>query len=739
MNSFAALEQYLQQVRKRWQVTVASRGLGIAAAAALILTVICVIVANRFAFSTLSVISGRAVLYIATGAVLALALIRPLLALRRRGSSSPWVQRMGSQFPAFGERIETFVDKNASEHRNPIMELLAEDTMKLAAQAPPEQIASSGPILTFSGVALVALAVLIWLGVAGPGYLGYGTARLWGGWLKSNVSNLYQISVDPGAATVRRRADLLITARLLGFYSPTAHLYAKYASSSKWEEAPMVRRPDDSGFEFQFAGVDESLRYYVSAGSVKSQEYDVKVVEMPNVKKLRLTYHFPSWTGIAPVTQEPGGDIRAVAGTEVEVQVETDRPLASGTLQVDGQPSIALRSDANLSRGTITVQKDGRYFVAALYNGEVVRLSDDYFIEAVADQPPTVKVVRPGRDAKATAIEEVTAQFEADDDFGLKSFDLHYSVNGAQEKTVPLNAKGGKQAGASHMFALEDFKLVPGDVISYYAVARDAKVETKTDMYFVEVQPFELEYYQSQQGGGGGGGGGDDDGSQISRRQKEIVAATWNLARDKKMDKQKAADNAKTLSGVQSKLRDQANTLAERMKKRQLADASGEFKAFVKNMEEASAAMSPAADKLKEQKWEEAMAPEQKALQYLLRAEAIFRQIQVAFGNQGGGGGGGMGRDLSDMFNLELDTEKNQYETGQQASAQERDKELDSALEKLRELARRQEQLAEQQKRQQLPSFDQRWQQEMLRREAEELAKQLQQMQIGRASCRERV
>ncbi|HZS50472.1 MAG TPA: hypothetical protein VFA54_06415, partial [Bryobacterales bacterium] len=91
--------------------------------------------------------------------------------------------------------------------------------------------------------------------------------------------------------------------------------------------------------------------------------------------------------------------------------------------------------------------------------------------------------------------------------------------------------------------------------------------------------------------------------------------------------------------------------------------------------------------------------------------------------------GGGMGRDLSDMFNLELDTEKNQYETGQQASAQERDRELDQALEKLRELARRQEQLAEQQRRQQIPNFDQRWQQEMLRREAEELTRQLQRMQ----------
>src|SRR6185369_14206516 len=98
-----------------------------------------------------------------------------------------------------------------------------------------------------------------------------------------------------------------------------------------------------------------------------------------------------------------------------------------------------------------------------------------------------------------------------------------------------------------YTFMLESQGLVPGDVVSYYAIARDAKTESKTDIFFVEVQPFEREFFQSQQGGGGGGGGGgEDDSSEISRRQKEIVAATWNLARDRALDKQMAAEHAKT-------------------------------------------------------------------------------------------------------------------------------------------------------------------------------------------------
>src|ERR1035441_7237932 len=138
------------------------------------------------------------------------------------------------------------------------------------------------------------------------------------------------------------------------------------------------------------------------------------------------------------------------------------------------------------------------------------------------------------------------------------------------------------------------------------------------------------------------------------------------------------------------------------MKSRQLEDAGDSFKSFVDDMDQAVAAMDPASNELKGAKWESALVPEQKALQYLLRAEATMRDIQVAFGQRGGGGGGGGGgngatRDLQGLFDLELDTEKNQYEGARQTqSADQKQKEIDDALQKLEQLAKRQQELAQQ-------------------------------------------
>ena len=153
-------------------------------------------------------------------------------------------------------------------------------------------------------------------------------------------------------------------------------------------------------------------------------------------------------------------------------------------------------------------------------------------------------------------------------------------------------------------------------------------------MFFIEAQPFERNYTQSQQDGGGGGGGGDaNQQNQISERQKEIITATWNQAKGQGA-RGTDAENAAFLASVQSKLRDQAKSLSDRMKARQMEGAGDSFKSFVDDMDQAVVAMGPASDKLKGAKWQDALAPEQKALQYLLRAEATFRDIQVAFGQR---------------------------------------------------------------------------------------------------------
>src|SRR5436190_23758398 len=98
---------------------------------------------------------------------------------------------------------------------------------------------------------------------------------------------------------------------------------------------------------------------------------------------------------------------------------------------------------------------------------------------------------------------------------------------------------------------------------------------------------------------------------------------------------------------------------------------------------------------------------------------------------QQGGGGGGGGRqqnaeDLADLFELELDQSKNQFETLQRGEMSQNSQEVDEAIRKLKELAERQQKMMERraQQAQQGGGGDQMTAQE-LQKETEKLARQL--------------
>jgi hypothetical protein len=721
------LHAYIAHLEQRLRWSTWLRGIAILTGCSLAATLVLVTIANALAFSHGSVTAARfalvLVLAVAAGAGLAL----PLRRLTRRRA----IGTAEAAFPEFQQRLTTFAERDGQD---PFIELLAGDTLEVARFAEPQQIVTGRRLWISLAAGAGAFAILIWTIAAGPGFLGYGASLLWTGPHPGRPA-LYDLRVTPGDAVVRRHADQMISAIPTGLRPGSVKLYARFQNSTKWEETAMQPTAAGSfagGYEYLFAGLPENVEYYVTAGAMTSKHFNIRVTDLPAVKQIRVTYHYPAWTGMPPEVEERGGDLRAVNGTEAELEVSTDRPLQGGQIQMDNGQRIELTGGRNnVYRGTVKMVRDGVYHVAGVEQGQPVRVSEDFFIEARKANPPQISLVRPGRgDYDASPIEEVTIAAKASGDYGLNNVALHYSVNGGPETTVDLlRQKGARQADGSTTLALENFKLVPGDLVSVYATAKDANAEAHTDMMFIQATPFEREFSQSQQSGGGGGGGQGNQSEQISQREKEIISATFKQQRDKGSTQVQAADIAKLLSQSQSTLRDQAVSLSGRLQARELTDEVQAIGDFQKDMAAASDAMGPAAQQLRQEKWKDAIPNEQKALQFLLRAEATFREIEVAFGARGGGGGGGgAARDLASLFDLELDTEKNQYETRQSAatSAEQKAQEISDALKKLDELARREEDLAQQQ-RNGTQSAEQKWQQEMLEREAQQLQQQMEQ------------
>jgi len=88
---------------------------------------------------------------------------------------------------------------------------------------------------------------------------------------------------------------------------------------------------------------------------------------------MRVTYHYPKWTGMQPVSEEHGGDLRAIEGTNAELTVRMDRPLRNGQLTLDDGKQI---TDSIFLRGISVTYKainnrwllygDGRQWYTAI-------------------------------------------------------------------------------------------------------------------------------------------------------------------------------------------------------------------------------------------------------------------------------------------------------------------------------------------------------------------------------------
>lgn len=563
---------------------------------------------------------------------------------------------------------------------------------------------AAGAFASVAGVALIASLL------APPAFL-RAAGLLFAPWEDITDANPYRVRVEPGDAAVARDSDRWIEARLEGFTAGRVDLRTRTDGAALWESIPMLPDPDSGAFRHLLLGIPEATDYYVDADGVVSPTYRIEVEDVPYVARIGLTYRYPAHTGLGPREVEDGGDIAGVAGTVVELRVIPTVPAAAGVLRIEPEGvEIALEpvpvpvgsptgAGAEALSASLTLGEAGSYRVAlAGPDGNLRTASRDYLIEVLEDLPPIVRFVRPGRDTQANPVEEVFTEVLAEDDYTVRQLEIRVSVNGGPETREVLASGGARdEIQAGHTLFLEEHELVPGDLVSYYAVARDgAGAEAATDMFFIAVRPFDRTYAQADAMPGGGGAGDGLDGT-LTLRQRQVVVATFNILRDRQgMPAAAVTETVATIGLAQGRLREQVATLTRRLRNRGIG-ASAEFAEIVEHLDAGLVEMTAAEELLIAGDPDTALPREQKALTHLQRADAVFRESQLGFGQGGGGGGRGgappvEAEDLASLFELEMDKLRNQYETVEQRRRSAADNEVDEVLQRLAELARRQEQ-----------------------------------------------
>lgn len=690
----------IQHVRGRWKLALVLRGTAICVIAGLLLLALSALGFAQFGFNAQTIVTLRWTVGLAALAVFVAAVLIPAL---RMVSDERVALYIEEREPALQSLLISAIETPAAESgiARALVERAAAQCRDIGYGARIEQRRLKRNGFALAGAIIIATVVI----GAGPSPLRNSARALLLPMPAAQAAGVMSIVASPGNDTIARGADIAISAELHGFNADEANVIVR-DSSGEWKQWSMSPARERGKFEAVLFDVSRATDYYIEANMTRSPTYRIEVVDAPYVKSLTLEYQYPAYTGLPARRIEDAGDIVAPKGTIVRIIALTSGPAAEGRLRLADARTIRMQpASAGELQTTMRVLSDGLYHIELPgIDGRMASASAQYAITAIADNAPTVRIDKPGRDVKVNAVDEVFVSASADDDYGISKLELIYSVNGAPQQTKSLAAPGASRQAATgaHTFFLEELSLKPGDFVSYFVRASDNNAidgarSASTDIYFVQIKPYSREYRESQQAGMPGQ---QEDQGSLSEQQRQVIAATFNISRDRATYTEQGYREALTTVELsQKKLREQVQTLLQRMQMRGVTAMDTIFKQISELLPQAAREMSAAEDRLQKQRPDEALTPEQKSLQQLLRAEALYREVQIQMQQQQQAGGGGTPpEDLADLFDLDRDQLRNQYEQVQRSQEEQTQRQVDETLERLRELARRQQQEAERQR-----------------------------------------
>lgn len=742
MEHEAILHSFIAAVRRRWFVQVALRAIGQAALLAAIP------IGAAPLIDALQPLDGPALVVLAIATTL-LSIAAAAMVARRMPPRpddcrvARFIEERVASRPGtlpLDDALVSAIDPGGAALARGLRRALARVAADRLKDVTAEQVVPGLQIRRAAAQALAGAAVLALAVAVARGPLVRALETVWVGLLPGSI----QVEVQPGDARivagqpVHIRAVVRSGGRVLTRFTPSLTV------SADAQQRSVLMQPEGAGFVFPFESVDRTFRYRITAGSAVSTEYTITALLAPRVRQIDLRYEYPAFTNLQPHEDLDGGDIYGPQGTRVRVRIHTDRPATSGELALGSTATAAMRSVGDRVLETqFVLARDDSYRVR-LADADGLRSSGEteYFIRLVDDRPPDVRILRPAGDQQITPLEEVLIEARADDDHGISTFELVYSMPGGRTRIVPFSRTSGTEVArlGSYLLASEDLRVQPGDVITYYARARDVGLgkrptETKSDMFFLEVRPFNEEFVAAQSQAGASGG--DPELESLIAAQKEIISATWNLERRSGAGRSVTDLRAVALAQADLKARvermsglsGRARTPFRAPQQLRPPQPGRGARQGPDLMSEAVEAMGRAVDHLQGLRTGDALPQEMAALQSLLQAQAEVRRRQVM--QQQASGAGGMGRqgqDLSALFDKELQRQqRTNYETRSQIDERP-DPQSDSALDRIRDLARRQDDLSRRQRElaeAAVPAEERKRQLERLTREQTELREQV--------------
>jgi hypothetical protein len=417
--------------------------------------------------------------------------INPVYAARTIEQSSPNLKNSLLNLLLFRQHRE--------ELSPAVYDALEEQAAQRLSHVPIESAVDHAPIIRLGYILLAVMVVASLYQVLSPKDPLTTAGRILVPW--SDVPPPSRVTIDniaPGNITVARGQRVEISAEVHGLRESEG-VMLRYTT----EDDQAVDRPaamaSESTSNFQFKGqlpqpsaydslgLLQDVRYRIEAGDAVSREFRIKVVPTPAIFVRKIEFDYPEYTGYVDRVVEDEGNLRAIEGTVLTIHAEANSPIQEAFVdfEADGRRDLAMKIDGSEAQASFTValRPDRRTPQHASYalrfenaDGQPNREPPQYEIDVLPDLSPEIEFVSPQESVRDVRLHEtVVIQVVASDpDFALSEVRLLGETDGRRVLDEPIlqSKHSGKFTGQFRLTPSQ-VGLQPGDVVDYWAVARD--------------------------------------------------------------------------------------------------------------------------------------------------------------------------------------------------------------------------------------------------------------------------
>lgn len=223
-------------------------------------------------------------------------------------------------------------------------------------------------------------------------------------------------------------------------------------------------------FKYTFVELRKDTKFNLTANGVISKNYDIDVLEKPQIADFDINLTYPSYTGRKNEAITGIGDLVVPVGTNIDWLFKS---INTNALSVKFPGETGKTETTQVGETAFSIKKrvlkEGTYKIFIGNKELPTGDSISYSLTLIPDMYPSIEV-QSNRDSLNDKV--VYFVGEASDDYGLRALNFNYKIERAdqiiKEDKMAMNITKGKQTTYDHIMNVKDLNLRPGDKLSYY-------------------------------------------------------------------------------------------------------------------------------------------------------------------------------------------------------------------------------------------------------------------------------